>query len=179
MADQLTKQIVEEAERRTAVSAMQAQRSELTSEVYTYLDLNGSQSTHQTATYETRLKAELDATPENRKAAILLARLYGEVVKAPEKAAHVLEVFVAHKLAHGTKGDEDVADVYWNIANYNEQLYRMSAGATRAYRDRAIDALRSSIAIVPEYAQNLLTDWDFQALRTDPEAKRKLPALEG
>jgi len=179
VADQLTKQLLKDAERNTAKNARLAARSELTSEVYTYLDLSGSQSDHQTAKYQGRLKGELKKHPENRKAAILLARIYAELQKSPQGAIDVLQAFITAKTSTGKKADADVADSYWNIANYYEELFRQSGGSKREYRDAAIDAVEQSIRIIPGYLQNLKADDDFSDFRNDPAAKKKLPALEG
>lgn len=177
VADQLTKQIVKDAERRTAKSAMQAQRSELTAEVFAYLDVRGSQSAHQTLAYEKKLRAELKKDGCNRKAGILLARLYAELQKSREKAIKVLDGFIKAKLAGGAKPDSDVADAYWNIGNYYEEGFQEGGKADLALRTKAIEALGRSIAIVPGYLQTLEADEDFKALRESSEAKNALPSL--
>ena len=178
VADQLTRQLLKDAERNTARNALKAQQSELTSEVYTYLDLGGSQSSHQTEKYEKKLKAEIKRDPTNRKAVILLARLYAELQKLPNKAIEVLEAFVKSKLAGGKRADGDVADVYWNIANYYEELFKTGGGSDRKLRDAAIDAVVHSIEVMPGYLEILRDDADFAELRDDPETKKKLPATK-
>ena len=145
-------------------SAMQAQRSELTAEVFAYLDVRGSQSVHQTLAYEKKLKAELKKDGCNRKAAILLARLYAELQKSRDKAIQVLDGFIKAKLANGAKPDSDVADAYWNIANYFEEEYRESGKADATLRTKAIEAAGRSIAIVPGYLKNLWEDGRLQRL---------------
>jgi hypothetical protein len=179
VADQLTKQIVKDAERRVAKSAMQAKRSELTAEVFAYLDVRGSQSAHQTLAYEKKLKAELKKDGSNRKAAILLARLYAELQRSRDKAIQVLESFIKTKLANGGRPDSDVADAYWNICNYYEQEYQVGDKSDPSLRTRAIEAVARSIAIVPGYLKNLWEDDDFKELRESDEAKKKLPPYPG
>ncbi len=129
--------------------------------------------------YEKKLKAELKKDGCNRKAAILLARLYAELQKSRDKAIQVLDGFIKAKLANGAKPDSDVADAYWNIANYFEEEYRESGNADATLRTKAIEAAGRSIAIVPGYLKNLWEDDDFKDLRESEEAKKKLPPYQG
>lgn len=175
VADQLTKQFLKDVQKNAAKSADRAARSELTSEVYTYLAPNGSQTVHQTKSYITQLRARLKQEPRDRKAAILLARVLSELQNDPKKSIDVLKSFIKAKLVKNASPDGDVADAYWNIANYAEQLYGVTK--LREHREAAIQALYESTKTAPGYLDNLRADPDFADLRQDVETKKKLPLL--
>jgi hypothetical protein len=191
VAERLTKELLdrktEEAKKAAAVAvkvgksteldAASAARSELTSEVYTYLDVKGSQSAHQTLEYRDKLKAELKRNPENRKAAVLLARLYAELQNQEASATEVLEEFIRNKTADGQKPDTDVADTSWNLANYYEELFAKTGDPK--LRLASIEAVVRAVAIAPGYLRNVKEDPDFESFRNDPEARKRLPALNG
>jgi hypothetical protein len=189
MAARLTKELLErktaeiqqaaavavKADANTELNAASAARSQLTSEVYTYLDVKGSQSDHQTLAYIDRLKAELQRNPTNRKAAVLLGRLYAELEDNATDAAEVLEHFIRNKTAGGQTADTDVADTSWNLANYYEALFAKTGD--RKWRTAAIEAVARAVEIAPGYLQNLKDDSDFESFRNDPEARKRLPAM--
>ncbi len=161
----------------TMLDAKSAARSELTSEVYAYLDVKGSQSTHQTLKYVENLRAELKLNPLNRKAAVLLARLFDELLGKRADSIEVLEAFVKDKTAGGQKGDVDVADSSWNLANYYEEAFAETKD--RKWRLAAIEAVERAIVIVPGYLKNAQIDPDFESFRNDAEVQKRLPALKG
>ncbi len=169
MADRLAKELLEKTARDAESAADDARSSRIISEVIAYLDDKGSQTGRQTSVYIETLKGVLKNTPGARKASILLARLYTEQQKKPQEAIKVLEDFIATRTSAGKPGDGDVADAYWNIANYYEQMF--AAHPDQTNRKQAIDALAHSISITPQYRQNLMSDDDFKALRSDTEAR--------
>ena len=125
--------------------------------------------------YIDRLKAELQRNPTNRKAAVLLARLYAELEGKETDAAEVLELFTQNKTAGGQTPDMDVADTSWNLANYYEALFAETGD--RKWRTAAIEAAERAVRVAPGYVQNLKEDSDFESFRNDPEAEKRLPAM--
>jgi hypothetical protein len=156
-----------------ASAATDAKTSRLITEAIAYLDSSGNQTEHQTADYVARLQDVLSRQPTLRQAAVLLGRMYAQLMRDNQKAIGVMREFLAAKKKAGEE-DEHVADAYWNLANYMEFEYAKSGSKDPALRTGAIDALAESIRIAPGYKADYLKDDDFEKLREDPEAKKRL-----
>jgi tellurite resistance protein len=103
---------------------------------------------------------QLQLTPLNRRIAILTARLQKQLDDF-EGASSTLRTFVEEKRKN-RQLDEDYADALYNIACY-EAI--MSQGRDDHHRQRALETLRSSIAVSPQNRVAAQTDEDFTVLR--------------
>jgi hypothetical protein len=184
VADRLLKELIENATKTTMAAAKSAKtqadsakQSRMVSEILAYLDSKGNQTDHQTDDYIAQLRATLSLDPTFRSAAILLARILDESKKDTAGAIEVLTAFIDAKSKAGGKDDSDVADAYWNLANYYEEEFKAGGGEDTSLRKKAIDSLQVSLKILPAYSESLKADPDFQDLLADP-ASKSLPLGE-
>jgi hypothetical protein len=107
--------------------------------------------------------------PRDRGVNIVLARLYMKHLKDLERAEQVLTSFI-ERLVRDHRHDADQADAWFNLACYYSLALRDARGDARAKLiDKALPALRKSIAILATNLDDAATDPDLQALRETPE----------
>jgi tetratricopeptide (TPR) repeat protein len=156
-------------------------RSALITESVAYLEKDSSHTVATTNQFIGKLEAELSWNPQFRQAAILLGRMYAEAKNQYDEAIAVMDRFIDAKRIHGGKGDDAVADAFWNKANFLEHQFKASGSANAELRKRAIQCLDESLKIHPSYLTMLQEDEDFDDLRRDPLAAkfRRLQELPG
>jgi hypothetical protein len=171
-AGKLTKELFESTAKKVNNAEKSANRSRVISEVLAYLDQGGNQTGHQTRNFVAALQAQLKLNPEFREIAILLARVLAELKNDKRSAIYVLQGFIATKRRSGKEDDENVADAFWNLANYFEEDFKKTGD--RDSRQEAISAMGESLRILPDYRANYIEDGDFKDLRNDAKAKKLL-----
>ena len=171
-AGKLTKELFESTAKKVNTAQRSAHRSQIISETLAYLDQGGNQTSHQTRNFVALLQAELKRDPEFREIAILLARTLAELKGDRRSAIYVLQGFIATKRRSGKEDDENVADAFWNLANYFEEDFKLTG--ERDSRIEAISAMGESLRILPDYRANYIEDGDFKDLRNDAKAKKLL-----
>lgn len=124
-----------------------------------------------------RLEGHLSNQPMHRKLNIVLARLYAEGKKNFDEAIRVLKAFIERKVEAG-QSDQDMADVLFNLACYYSLKMEGTAGAVyKRLEEQGLDAIKKSIEISPNNAQDVLADPDLKNLRDAGHIQALLQSL--
>ena len=125
------------------------------------------------------LQEHRKAAPLHRKLNIVLARLYGEGKRNFDDAIRVLQEFIDQKRSAHQEKDADTADAFFNIAcYYSQKMEEATADIRNKLEDEGINAIKSSLEILPQNAADVLVDRDLTELRKSSRLQELLKSVK-